>query len=144
MFIRKDKKFNQKRFRKYFGINPIIGKDGRCFKSSKKIHEELFNEFGSFRSREWKIIKLNKKVIKLWLRAFFDCEGWVFCKTHQNRHIGLDSINEEGLDQIRLALDSLNGLGTEYYVLYINRKSEVQKLIDLNLIPNVFKLQKSD
>ena len=47
---------------------------------------------------------LNKKLSRIWLRAFFDCEGWVVCKTHQNRHIGLDSVNQKGLTQVKITL----------------------------------------
>ncbi|NCO17847.1 hypothetical protein GW922_00505 [Candidatus Pacearchaeota archaeon] len=51
---------------------------------------------------------LNSNLSKKWIRAFFDCEGWVYCKTHQNRSIGLDSVNEKGIDQI---INSLNKFG---------------------------------
>ena len=34
---------------------------------------------------------------------------------------------------------SINGIGTIYYELSINRRKEVEKLINLKLIPNLFK-----
>jgi hypothetical protein len=98
----------QKRFEKIFGVRPTIRKEGRCEKCSKEIYYKLTKEFTSFYSREWQIPRLNKKLSCIWLRAFFDCEGWVFNKSHQNRHIGLDSINENGLDDIRNLLDILD------------------------------------
>lgn len=246
----------QKRFEKIFKFEPSLRKDGRYEKNSKEVYERLINEFGSFYSKEWRMPDLNKKLLRVWLRAYFDCEGWVFCKTHQNRHIGLDSINKKGINQIIVELNklgiktikkinekrkmyrifiygkdnlfkfkekigflhpektkkldnsikdyvvyewhfpkkedeckkfikrilkekvrirkpyylriiskeeknlstlsnllkkfydincllyrSINGIGTVYYELDINRKDEIQKLINLNLIPNIFKLK---
>lgn len=94
----------QKCFYNYFKIKPILKEGERCDKSSKEIHKKLIEEFGSFYSREWKMPKLNNNLSRVWLRAFFDCEGWVFCKKHQNRHIGLESVNKEGLKDIKESL----------------------------------------
>lgn len=98
----------QKKFKDVFGINPYLIEGQRCRIGSKEIYERLTKEFGSFYSWEWKMPQLKKELSKIWLRAYFDCEGWVFCKTHQNRHIGIDCVNEEGLNQIISALNSLN------------------------------------
>jgi len=248
----------QERFEKVFGVRPTIRKEGRCEKSSKEIYEKLTKEFGSFYSWEWQMPELDEDLMRIWLRAYFDCEGWVFCKKHQNRHIGADCVNESGLNQVILSLNTLgiqtikkynkkkniyriliygkenlikfkekigflhpekakkldesikdyvvyiwnfpdderecqgfikeifqekvklrrskylrifsrerenlnrlssllksyyninckvyrciNGLGTVYYELHINRKEEIQRLIDLNIIPNLFKLKTS-
>jgi len=97
----------QEKFEKVFRLKPFIRKEGRCEKSSKEIYEKLTKKFGSFYSYHWTAPKLNNKLSKIWLRAFFDCEGWIFCKTHQNRHIGLDSVNEEGINQIIILLKGL-------------------------------------
>ena len=35
----------------------------------------------------------------------------------------------------------VNGLGTRYYELNINKKEEIEKLIKLKLVPNLFKLR---
>jgi len=98
----------QNKFEKYFGIKPrlIIGE--RCIIQNKEIYFKLIDEFKSFYSAEWKMPELNLELSKKWLRTFFDCEGWVVCKSHQNRHIGLDSINEGGLNQVKNALRKLN------------------------------------
>src|SRR3989344_8536856 len=98
----------KERFERYFKVTITLKEGERCYKSSKEIYWKLTKQFGSFYSREWTMPKLSKNISKRWLRAFFDCEGWVFCKTHQNRHIGLDSINEKGLNEI---IKMLNNLG---------------------------------
>jgi len=97
----------QEKFYNYFYIKPNLYLNTRCSIGSKEIYWKLINQFGSFYSKEWKMPMLNGKLTKIWLRAFFDCEGWVFCKSHQNRHIGIDSVNEKGLDQIKEALENL-------------------------------------
>jgi len=98
----------QKRFREYFGIVPRLIEGERCVVQNKELYEKLIRKFGSFYPRDWKMPSLDNKLDRKWLRAFFDCEGWVFCKHHQNRHIGLDSINEEGIDQV---VNALNRIG---------------------------------
>ena len=95
----------QEKFEKVFGIKPHLYVGQRCQKGSKYIYELLTREFGSFYSWEWKMLNLNDdRLLAIWLRAFFDCESWVFCKSHKNRHIGLDSVNEVGLKQVQKAL----------------------------------------
>ncbi len=97
----------QKRFKEYFETCPRLIKGERCIIQKKELYLKLIEQFRSFYSRKWEMPSLNKKLSKIWLRTFFDCESWVFCKSHQNRHIGLDSINEKGLDQIIQALNNL-------------------------------------
>jgi len=95
----------QKRFKSYFSISPKIYPDERCNIGSKKIYALLTKKY-SFYSREWMLPKLPKQLLKYWLRAFFDCEAWVFLKEKQNRHIGVDSVNHFGLKNIKIALES--------------------------------------
>jgi hypothetical protein len=97
----------QKRFFNYFKVKPRLREGERCVLGSKELYEKLTKEFGSFYSKDWSVPKLNKNLIKVWLRAFFDCEGWVYCKTHQNRKVGLESINGKGIYQIKEKLDVL-------------------------------------
>ena len=97
----------QDKFEKSFGVKPWIKEGQRCEKGSKEIYEQLTNQFGSFYSYEWHMPKLSVNLSKLWLRVFFDCEGWVFCRSHQNRHIGVDSVNEGGLRSIVAVLNDL-------------------------------------
>jgi hypothetical protein len=97
----------QKRFERVFKIRPRLVEGERSEIGSREIYEKLTKQFGSFYSRDWKVPELKKRLSNFWLRTFFDCEGWVFCKSRQNRHIGLDSINEKGLDQIIIELNKL-------------------------------------
>jgi hypothetical protein len=97
----------QKRFEKYFKTKPHLIEGQRCRIGSKELYEKLTKEFGSFYSWKWRMPKLNDKLSKIWLRAYFDCESWVTCKKHQNRCIGVDCVNEKGINQIKEALDIL-------------------------------------
>jgi hypothetical protein len=115
----------QMRFEKVFGISPHIRKDGRCEVGSRETYEKLTKEFGSFYSWEWRMPKLSDKLAGVWLRAYFDCEGWVFCKSHQNRHIGADCVNKIGLDQVEEALNKL-GIVT---IRKFNKKRNIHRLV---------------
>lgn len=114
----------QNKFKRIFRIKPHLRKDGRCEIGSKEIYEKLIKEFGSFHSYVWKTPKLSKILSKVWLRSFFDCEAWVFCKSRQNRHIGLDSINEKGINQI---IERLNLLGIKT-IKKINTKRKMFRI----------------
>jgi len=96
----------QKRFQSFFGIKPRIGHD-RARIYSKEIHNKLVKKW-NFYSNSWKLPKMSDRNLKLWLRAFFDCEAWVEVQCRKNRRIGLDSINHKGLVAIQAALKSFN------------------------------------
>ncbi|MFH1607840.1 MAG: LAGLIDADG family homing endonuclease [archaeon] len=114
----------QKKFFNYFKIKPRLNIGERCIVQKKELYEKLTSKFGSFYSKEWVMPLLNDRLSKKWLRTFFDCEGWVFCKTHQNRHIGLDSVNEKGLNQI---IKSLNKLGIKT-IKKVNKKRGIFRI----------------
>lgn len=114
----------QKRFYNYFKFNPRLRINERCVVQNKQLYEKLINKFNSFYSIEWKMPTLNNRLLKVWLRAFFDCEGWVFCKTHQNRHIGLDTINEPGINQI---ISALNKIGIKT-IKKVNKKRKIFRI----------------
>jgi len=97
----------QKRFKEFFGLMPIICKDGRCRIQNKEIYNFLTFKF-SYYSHEWEMPKLSKRNLSFWLRAFFDCEAWVFVKKGQDRRIGLDCVNEQGIISIKKALEKFN------------------------------------
>jgi hypothetical protein len=97
----------QDKFEKVFGLRPHLDEGQRCRIGSKKFYEILTKSFGSFYSWHWKMPKLNRKLSRIWLRAYFDCEGWVTCKSHQNRMIGADCVNKVGIKQIKEELDKL-------------------------------------
>ena len=114
----------QRRFEKVFGIKPRLIEGERCIVQNKELYEKLIEKFKSFYSKSWQMPLLDNNLSRKWLRAFFDCEGWVFCKNHQNRHIGLDSINEKGLDQI---IQILNNLGIKT-IKKINKKRKIFRI----------------
>jgi len=115
----------QKKFFNYFKILPHLYKGERCSIGSKGIYNILNKEFGSFYSWEWRMPKLKDKLLKIWLRTYFDCEGWVFCKTHQNRHIGVDCVNETGINQVE---KSLKKLGIEA-IRKFNKKRKIHRIL---------------
>jgi len=95
----------QEKFEKVFGIKPRLVEGQRCEIGSKEIYWLLNKEFGSFYSREWQMPLMRIGLLPFWLRSFFDCEGWATCKSHQDRHIGLESVNRIGLEKIGKALN---------------------------------------
>jgi hypothetical protein len=97
----------QEKFEAIFSKRPYVTNEGRCRIGSKEIYERLTEEFGSFYSYHWTAPELENKFSKIWLRAFFDCEGWVTCKSHQNRCIGLECVNEKGIFQIKNMLEKI-------------------------------------
>ncbi len=97
----------QDKFEKVFGIKPRLVEGQRCEIGSREIYELLSKEFGSFYSREWQMPPMKTDLLPFWLRSFFDCEGWVYIQSHQNRQIGLDCVNEKSLDQVRKKLSKL-------------------------------------
>jgi hypothetical protein len=115
----------QNRFFNYFKVLPHLSEGERCALGSKEIYEQLTKEFGSFYSWEWRMPKLDKNLVKIWLRAYFDCEGWVYCKSHQNRHIGADCVNQIGLDQVEQALNKLGIATTRKF----NKKRNIHRLV---------------
>ncbi|NCO11784.1 hypothetical protein GW924_04285 [Candidatus Pacearchaeota archaeon] len=97
----------QKKFYNYFGVLPRLRKGERCIVQKKDIYYKLIERFGSFYSKDWKVPKINKNILGIWLRAVFDCEGWVTVKSHQSRMVGLEIINFEGAKGIRKFLSQL-------------------------------------
>jgi hypothetical protein len=96
----------QERFSSLFNKKPIITSEGRCRIQNKKIYQFLTNKF-SYYSYEWTLPKLSTGNLKFWLRAFFDCEGWVENQPRKSRLIGLECCNEKGIVQIQTALKRL-------------------------------------
>jgi intein/homing endonuclease len=96
----------QNRFEKYFGVKPAI-RNGRCIINSKPIYIKLIDKFGSFYSYEWKIPELDRNLITFWLRAFFDCEGWVEINGRKSRMVCAESVNLKGLEQVKRSLLTL-------------------------------------
>ena len=99
----------QERFTRVFGICPIITKDGRCKIQSKKIFL-LLTKRDTYYSDRWKLPKLTKEQLSMWLRAYFDCDGWVSVVKAKDRKIGLDSINSYGILKIKNVLKKEFGI----------------------------------
>jgi hypothetical protein len=123
----------EKKFYNYFKIVPRRGKDGRTVVQNKATYLFLTQDF-SYYSREWVLPKLSKENLKIWLRAFFDCEAWVFSIKAKDRHIGVDSINKKGLLSVKESL-LIFGINTKLkkrkdrniYRLYIYGKDNLIK-----------------
>ena len=94
----------QSRVYNYFNIKPKIYSNQRATVHSKKIYYLLTNRFNSFYSKEWKMPNLNKNNLKFWLRAFYDCDGWVELQKAKSRTISLECINESGIKSIQKGL----------------------------------------
>lgn len=95
----------QKKFEKVFDITPSITR-GRCEARTKEVYLFLTKNF-SYYSYEWTLPTLSKGNLRAWLRAFFDCEGWVENQPGKSRLIGLECCNKRGTKQIQEALQRL-------------------------------------
>ena len=103
----------QERFETIFLEIPVISRrQDRCTKSSKGAYEFFTTKFGSFYSREWRMPEMTDECASAWLRAFFDCEGWVVNLPAKDRSIGIESVNLPGLLQVKDALESRFGIQT--------------------------------
>lgn len=91
------------RCKSFFKVNASVYRSERCDFWSKETYFKLTKK-DTYYSERWSLPKLSKKNLGLWLRAYFDCDGWVFVEGRQNRHIGLDSINHKGILQMQEAL----------------------------------------
>jgi len=93
----------QNKFEKVFGLIPFITNDGRCRIQNKNIFLQLTKDF-SYYSDRWTMPQLSLNGLKCWLRSYFDCDAWVEVQKGKSRSIGLESINEKGLEQIKNSL----------------------------------------
>ena len=115
----------QQKFEEQFGLKPIITNEGRCKIQNKSIYYSLTKEF-SYYSKNWQMPELSNEQLKYWLRAYFDCESWVFLEHRKNRHIGLDSINLSGIKHIQ---DSLKRFGIESKMKEVKHRNIYRLLI---------------
>ncbi len=95
----------QQKFKAVFDVEPRIV-EGRSVIQNKSIYEFLTKEY-SYYSYEWSFPNLSIENTKAWLRAFFDCEGWVENQPAKSRLIGLECCNKKGIIQIKDALHQL-------------------------------------
>jgi len=95
----------QKKTQKLFDCNSRIYRNERCDISSKEVYNFLTKDGTTYYSHHWRLPTLTKKQLAGWLRSYFDSDGWAHCRVAKDRHIGLDSVNKEGLYQIKDALE---------------------------------------
>ena len=94
--------------KKVFEVSPIITKElDRCKIQNKELVLKLLNKFGSFHSDKWTMPIMSKPALSVWLRAYFDCDGWVGFVARKDRKVGLASINYPGIRQIQKKLKSV-------------------------------------
>ena len=99
----------------------------RC--RNKKICNDLLS-ISKFKSLEWdfpfKVFK-DKKSKKEWLRAFFDCEGYV-----GKKYIQVQSVNKKGLISVQKLLREF-GIESKIYVYKRKQKSwNINYLLNIN------------
>ena len=117
------------RFKREFKTEPHFYREGHIGKMMV-FNKELFNnlmEFGPYDSRNWRapLEFLDTKTTKLWLRAFFDAEGWVELQRAKSRSVRADCINEAGMKQVaellrRFGIESQLKVRTPNYMWRLN------------------------
>ncbi|MBI2148967.1 hypothetical protein HYU23_04760 [Candidatus Woesearchaeota archaeon] len=129
-------------FIKIYKKEPKIKDNGNFFSLtiySKIVVEDLL-KLGNFGKLEWrapmKILK-SKNAKKEWLRAIYDCEGYV-----GKKQIKIQTVNEKGIGDIKRLLNEFNIDSKNYiyqpknkkwnivYILIINKKSERIKFLN--------------
>ena len=93
-------------FARQFGVTPKIYRTERAIVHSKQLYYYLTKSYNYY-SYEWELPTLSRPQLRCWLRAFFDCEGWVELQQSKSRSVRLDSVNQSGLLQVQAALRSL-------------------------------------
>lgn len=79
---------------------------------SRVIVEDIL-KFGSIKTKEWRVpnsLLENKESKVEWLRAFFDCEGYV-----GKNHIKINCVNIVGLRQVRTLLNAFE-INSKFYI----------------------------
>lgn len=122
-------------FEQLYGVTPHAKNMGNYFYvqiQNKKACIDLL-KLAKFGSLSWsipKIIKNDKKIVRFWLRAYFDCDGYV-----SKKYIQLQSVNEKGLKEISKLLTNWN-IGTKIY-----RYERPNKNWNVNYLLNINKKQ---
>ncbi len=127
-------------FEKIYDQRPRIRPDQGHFRvtiESKPITLDLL-KYGSFRSLEWSMPEFKERLAKKeWLRAFYDCEGYVGPKI-----IAVQSVNKTGLEQVQNLLKEFNITSRMYtykrkqktwntnFLLYIGRKDDRTRFLN--------------
>jgi len=91
-------------------------------------------ENGPYFSNNWSYPKLSQENSKYWLRACFDCEGWIIADKRKTRSICLESINRKQLPNLQKALEKF-GIKSKIYQRK-NRKTSTLTIPDKQSILN--------
>ena len=116
---------------------------------SKPIVKDILSlaKFGTY---DWNIPEKLATLEKIeWLRAFFDCEGYV-----HKKYIRVQSVNEKGLNEVKDLLESIrinskmyshipkNKKHSEVFILNIGRKEDREKYLELVGFNHTIKFKK--
>lgn len=121
----------QDNFEQVFKVKPFLVPGQRCRINSKAIYYKLM-ENGPYHSNNWKYPSLSKENARFWLRAFFDCEGWIEVNKRKTRCICAESINRDQLPKILKVLVRFK-IRSKIY-LHKNRKTSRLAILDRNSI----------
>ncbi|MBU0615564.1 MAG: LAGLIDADG family homing endonuclease [Nanoarchaeota archaeon] len=123
----------QSKFYAIFGVNPKLIEGQRCRLYSKPLYYKLM-ENGPYHSNNWSYPDLDKENSRYWLRAFFDCEGWVISDRRHTRSICAETVNRDQLPRIKAALHKL-GISSKIYTRK-NRNTSILTIPDKKSICN--------
>ena len=119
-------------FEKLYGVVPHVKNMGNYFCvqiQNKKACIDLL-KLAKFGSLSWtipEIIKNDRKSARLWLRAYFDSDGYV-----GKKYIQLQSVNERGLKEISKLLTIWNIETKIYRYKRPNKNWNVNYLLNIN------------
>src|SRR3989344_7748838 len=116
----------QSKFERVFRIRPIITNEGRCKIQNKAIYQKLTKNY-TYYSDKWNFPKLSKNNYAAWLRSYFDCDGWVRVLKGKDRKIGLESINQRGINQIKSVLKK------EFNITSVVKKRQDRNICSLTI-----------
>jgi len=105
----------QNKFYEIFKQRPKLIEHERCHMYSKEIYQQLIS-LGPFHSANWAFPELPKHLLKFWLRAFFDCEGWVIARAGKDRRVAAESINHESLSKLKTDLEQKFDIPSSIYL----------------------------
>ncbi len=96
---------------------------------SKNACDDLLKD-GKFKTLEWNVPReflFNKESKAEWLRAFFDCEGYV-----SKKRLQIQSVNKEGIYQIKTLLEDFRIESKIYTYKRKNRNWNINYILNIN------------
>jgi len=129
-------------FKRAYNKTPIVKKMKNHYEvriNSKIVVNDLLS-LCSFGSKNWTVPKFNnKKCIVEWLRAMFDSDSYV-----GNKYIRLKTVNKEGLESVKKALNTLNiETGKIYKYKPKNKKWSTNYILDIRKIDSLKKFSET-